>query len=187
MNYEPDWYSVSTTHTTTMGPQNIPTVRRWLRKNTNINFSSLNNLVGKIPGFGSLGFGKWFKLADDPHLWNLWRKDVRNRLIIVLLLWFFVRSSKIDIEKNSKLDLGWKWPPKHSRAEVQFFCYTISYIFRRASFLSSLVGRMSRIKQSAVERFSGGLCVKHAMGTLYNPGYMEYDCIIQSEPTTICQ
>ena len=46
------------THTTTMGLQNIPTVRRWLRKNTNINFSSLNNLVGKIPGFGSLGFGK---------------------------------------------------------------------------------------------------------------------------------
>ena len=48
----------SSTHTTTMGPQNIPTVRRWLRKNTNNNFSSLNNLVGKIPGFGSLGFGK---------------------------------------------------------------------------------------------------------------------------------
>ena len=84
-NYEL-WTRLSTTHTTTMGPQNIPTVRRWLRKNTNINFSSLNNLVGKIPGFGSLGFGKWFKLADDPHLWNLWRKDVRNRLIIVLLL-----------------------------------------------------------------------------------------------------
>merc|ERR1712130_129911 len=46
------------THTTTMGPQNILTVRRWLRKNTNINFSTLKNLVGNIPGLGSLGFGK---------------------------------------------------------------------------------------------------------------------------------
>ena len=33
------------THKTTMSPQNIPTVRRWLRKNTNINFTSLNNFV----------------------------------------------------------------------------------------------------------------------------------------------
>ena len=41
------------THLTTMGPQNIPTIRRWLRANTNINFGGLSNLLDNIPFFGS--------------------------------------------------------------------------------------------------------------------------------------
>ena len=45
-------------HFTTVGPLSILTVRRWLKKNTNINFSTLHNLVAKIPGLGSLGLGK---------------------------------------------------------------------------------------------------------------------------------
>ena len=42
------------THFTTMGPQNIPTVRRWLKANTNINNGGLSNVLDNIPFFGSL-------------------------------------------------------------------------------------------------------------------------------------
>ena len=43
-NYE--FKSRTGTHTTSINPSNILRVRRWLKKNTNINFSSLHNSIG---------------------------------------------------------------------------------------------------------------------------------------------
>ena len=43
------------THMLTMGSHNIPTVRRWLKKNTNINFSRRDSMIGNIPSFGGFG------------------------------------------------------------------------------------------------------------------------------------
>ena len=39
------------THGTTMGPQNIPTIRRWLKRNTNIQFTTVDKVLDNIPGW----------------------------------------------------------------------------------------------------------------------------------------